>query len=234
MPARGGQRGGDGDHQRDRQAERVRARDHEHGDGPGDGVADLPQQRPHDERHRSRGGRHVEERGGGAVGERLGARARALCLGDEALDAGQRGVLAHPVDADAQRRVGRHRAGDHAIALTARDRPRLAGDHRLVHVRRPVDDLAVGRNPGARPDQDDIARSQRRDRHRLDRPVPDALGLVGQQLGERLQRPARLADRPHLQPVPEQHDHDQRGELPPELEVEQPQHRRRAGHERDA
>ena len=54
------------------------------------------------------------------------------------------------VDPDAQRRVGRDRAGDHAIALTPRDRPRLAGDHRLVHVRRPVDDLAVGRNPAAR------------------------------------------------------------------------------------
>ena len=179
-------------------------------------------------------GRQVEERGGGAVGERLGARARALRLGDETLNAGQRGVLADPVDADAQRRVGRDRAGDHAIALTPPDRPRLAGDHRLVHVRRPVDDLAVGRNTRARPDQDDIARGQRRDRHRLDRPVPNALGLVGQQLGERLQRAARLADRPHLQPVAEQHDHDQRGELPPELEVEQPQHRRRAGDERDA
>ena len=80
----------------------------------------------------------------------------------------------------------------------------------------------------ARPDQDDIARRQLRDRHRLDRPVPKALGLIGKQLGERLQRAARLADRAHLQPVAEQHDHDQRGQLPPELELEQPQQRRGA------
>ena len=48
----------------------------------------------------------------------------------------------------------------------------------------------------------------------------DELGLVGQQLGQRRQRAAGLADGLHLLPVPEQHDRDQGGELPPELQLE--------------
>ncbi len=58
----------------------------------------------------------------------------------------------------------------------------------------------------------------------------DDLGLVGQQLGQRRQRAAGLADRLHLLPVAEQHDRHQRGQLPPELQVEPVEAR---GHRRD-
>ena len=55
---------------------------------------------------------------------------------------------------------------------------------------------------------------------RLDAVVGDPLGLVGQQRGERVERARGLAEGPHLQPVAEQHDHDEERELPPEVEVE--------------
>ena len=60
----------------------------------------------------------------------------------------------------------------------------------------------------------------------------EALGLVGQQGRERGERALGLADRLHLLPVAQQHDRDQGGELPPELEVEHVearQHRRHVG-----
>ncbi len=45
------------------------------------------------------------------------------------------------------------------------------------------------------------------------------LGLVGQQRGQRVERRRRGRDRAHLDPVAEQHDHDQQRELPPEVEL---------------
>ena len=104
----------------------------------------------------------------------------------------------------------------------AGDRPGLAGDHRLVQLRGAVDDPAVGGHPGAGADQHDVADPQVGDRDRLDRRRRvDPLGVVGQQRRERGQRALGLADRLHLLPVAEQHDRDQRGQLPPEVEVEQ-------------
>ena len=126
------------------------------------------------------------------------------------------------LDADADRRVGRDGAGDHAVAGGARGRPRLAGDHRLVELGGPVDDHAVGRHASAGTDEHDVADGE------LARPGPSrtpssvtTLGLVGQERREGVEGAARLADRPHLEPVAEQHDRDQRGELPPEVEVDQ-------------
>ena len=48
----------------------------------------------------------------------------------------------------------------------------------------------------------------------------DALGFVGQELGEGREGRLRLTERLHLEPVAEQHDRDEGGQLPPELEVE--------------
>ena len=48
----------------------------------------------------------------------------------------------------------------------------------------------------------------------------DQIGFVGQQGGQGVQGAGGLAEGPHLQPVAQQHDHDQQGQLPPELEVE--------------
>ena len=103
---------------------------------------------------------------------------------------------------------------------TLGDRLGLAGDHRLVELGLAVDDRAVGRDPAAGPHQHDVADAQLVDRHRADVVAVDDLGVVGQQLGQRRERAAGLADRLHLLPVPEQHDRHQRRQLPPELEVE--------------
>ncbi len=79
----------------------MRARDHEHGHDALDDegrVVGLEQQ-PGDQRERGSRERDVEQEGGGAVGEQLGARPARLSFGDEARDAGERGVVAeagHP------------------------------------------------------------------------------------------------------------------------------------------
>ena len=96
------------------------------------GIADA---RPHDERDDA--GRRSRRRTGcgGAVGERLARRTRGLRLLHEALDPGERRVVADGVDPDPDRGVGRDGAGDDAVAQALRNRPRLPGDHRLVELR---------------------------------------------------------------------------------------------------
>ena len=51
-----------------------------------------------------------------AVGQPLGARRRVLRLGDQPLDAGERGVVTDRGDLDPQPGVGRDGAGDDAVA----------------------------------------------------------------------------------------------------------------------
>jgi len=126
------------------------------------------------------------------------------------------------VVAHGDRRVGRHRAHD-ACTRSLRDRPRLAGDHRLVELGFALHDRPVGGNARARTHEHDVADAQRRNRYRRRSSVGvDAFGLVGEELGQRGQRRARLPERLHLEPVAEQHDRDEGGELPPELEIEHP------------
>ena len=167
-------------------------------------------------------GGDVEEQRRRAVGERLRARPRRLRLGHEPLDAGERVSSPTALDAHADRRVGRDRPGDDPVAARAsRDRPRLAGDHRLVELGRAVDDLAVGRDAAARPHQHDVAAPRARPARRS-RPCRRRRPARPRRAAARRARPARPAPgrSPHLLPVAEQHDHDERGELPPEVEVE--------------
>ena len=71
------------------------------------GVVDVAGDAPGDERDDGGGDGDVEQQGGEAVGERLGPAVAGLGVGDEALDAGQRGVVTDGVDPDPDRRVGR-------------------------------------------------------------------------------------------------------------------------------
>ena len=96
--------------------EGVRAGDHQHRDRAHDGVVDVAERRPHDERDRPGGHRHVEQQGGEAVGQGLGPAVAGLGVGDEPLDPGQRRVVTDGLDPDPDRRVRRHRAGDHPVA----------------------------------------------------------------------------------------------------------------------
>ncbi len=228
--------GRDRDDERNGQAQRVRARDDQDRDGTDDGLVEVAEQRPHGEGEDTGEGGEVEEEGGGPVRERLGSGGRGLRVGDHALDAGERGVLPHRGDAHAQCTVGGDRAGDDGVADGAGHGAGLTGDHRLVHLGAAVDDRPVGRDARTGPHQGDIADGEvaERDRHHAVR--GHLLGRVGQHRGQGVERARRRAQRPHLEPVPEQHDHDQQRQFPPEVEVEPAQSER--GHpgrrERDA
>ena len=135
----------------------MRARDHEHADGADDAEVHVPQHGPHDERDDRRDDRDVEEERGGAVGDRLRAGARRLCLGDEPLDPGQRRVLADRSHAHAEGGIRRDGSRGDAVALAHRDRFRLARDHRLVELGPASDDHTVGGHAGAGTHEHDVA-----------------------------------------------------------------------------
>ena len=107
----------------------------------------------------------------------------------------------------------------------------LARDHRLVHVGGAVDDLAIGRDPRSWADEHDIVHPQRAGRHLLRAICNDSLGGVRQQSREGRERALRLRDRSHLEPVAEQHDRDQGGQLPPDLDLEEAESAGQRGHE---
>ncbi len=140
-------------------------------------------------------------------------------VGDHALDAGEGGVVADGVDADPDRGIGGHGAGDDSVAVAAPDGLGLAGDHGLVERRLPVGDGAVGGDPATGADQHHIADVERGDRDFFGGVAVDAFGGVGQQLGEGGEGSLGLADGFHLLPVAEEHHRDQGGEFPPEVEV---------------
>ena len=190
-----------------------------------------PSDCPRHERDDGSGDRDVEQQGGEAVGERLGPAVAGLGVGDEALDAGQRGVVADCFDAHPHRRVGRHRAGDDAVARALGHRPGLAGDHRLVELGLAVDDRPVGRHPTAGADQHDVAEpaASAIDTERTSSPSTTSASS-GSSSAKAAERATGLADRLHLLPVAEQHDRHQRRQLPPELEVEPVETRRHRRH----
>ena len=92
------------------------------------------------------------------------------------LDAGERRVLSDRVDPDPDGAIRRDGAGDDSITLAPFDRPRPAGDHRLVYRCRAVDDLAVGGHTGTGPHQHDITGPEVRDRDIDGLAALDALG----------------------------------------------------------
>ena len=216
--AAGGALGRDRHDERDREAQRMRARDHQDRDGADDRVVGAADERPHDGSDGGSDQREPEQQGGGAVGDPLRTRRGVLRLGDEALDAREGRVVAGRGDLDAQARVGRDGARRDGVADGAGDGTGLTGDHGLVDVGTAVDDGAVGGDAAAGTHDDDIADAQVGGCDRDDLIALDPLGLVGQQRREGVERGTRLRERPHLDPVAEQHDDDQQGELPPELE----------------
>ena len=120
------------------------AGDDEHGDGADDRVVGQAHERPHEGGDDRRPQGEPEQPCGGGVGDALGAGGGVLGVGDELLDTGQGGVVPGGGDLDAQPRVGGDGAGDDLRSGLATHRLGLAGDHRLVHRGRAVDDLPVG------------------------------------------------------------------------------------------
>ena len=106
----------------------------------------------------------------------------------------------------------------------------LAGDHRLVHIGAALDDDAVGGD--AAPGRTRTTSSERsREIGTLGTSVRHALGGIRQQVRERCERAACLGDRAHLEPVAEEHDRDQRRELPPHFDLEPTERRGPRRHE---
>jgi hypothetical protein len=211
----------------------VRARDHQHGDGSRDSlVGVVDEEQPDQERARRRGGRHVEEQPRCSIGECLRARPRRFGLRDETLDAGQPRPLADRTHPHVRRRAEDDGSGDDRSARGPFDGPRLAGDHRLVELDRFGQQLTVGGDPPAGPDQHDVLDREGGHGDGLGPVAAHPLGLVGEQLGERIQRAAGLAQRAHLHPMAEQHDDHECRELPPEVQAEEAERRRPARAER--
>ena len=145
-----------------------------------------------------------------------------LRLGDQAHDPGQGGLLAYRRDADSQASTECNRPGDDPRARLFRHRSGLAGDHGLIDLGVSSDDLAIGRNPGARTDQQQVANSHCTQRDAFRPAIGQALGGVREEVGEGRERTLGLHDRTHLDPVPQAHHRDQAGQLPPDVDAEEP------------
>ena len=60
-----------------------------------------------------------------------------------------------------------------------RDRPGLAGNHRLVNIGSALNDRAICRDAGSGPDEDNVAHVQRRDWNRFSLRAAYTFGSVG-------------------------------------------------------
>src|SRR4029077_5523012 len=82
------------------------------------------------------------------------------------------------------------------------------------------------------PDEDNVTHLQLRERNGFGLRAPYALGSVREKRSEGGERATSLGNSPHLQPMAEEHDGDERRELPPDLDFEEansPRERRAKG-----
>ena len=100
---------------------------------------------------------HGDKDGAGAVGQPLHGRARTLRLFHHARDLRQHCGLAQRFSPANHGSVVVERSGKNAAAGLARQRSRLAGEHRLVHGGAAFQNFRVHRKPLARQDQNAVA-----------------------------------------------------------------------------
>ena len=107
------------------------------------------------------------------------------------------------------------------VARPLGDGARLAGDHRLVHVGAASCTVpsAGARAPGRTRTMSPSRSSEIGTSVGL--VAIDPLGGVRQQFRQGRERTAGLGDRAHLEPMAEEHDRDQGGQFPPDLDLEQ-------------
>ena len=132
-----------------------------------------PLSRPCQERDQSSARGDVEEQRGKPVGQSLRAALGSLRLGDQALNAGERRVVADRRDLDPDRGIRGHCPSDHRVLDGFQHRPRLAGHHRLVDFGFAVDHDAVGWHACTGAYEHDVAvrEGRRRSRSRSRRPT---------------------------------------------------------------
>ena len=116
---------------------------------------------------------------------------------------------------------------------TFRDGSRLAGDHRFVDVARAVAHDAVGGNARAGADEHQVSLAEVGGGDLLGPLADDPHRRVGEKLGQFLQCALRLGNRSHLDPVAEDHDRDERRQLPPQVHAREAECDRQAEDEGD-
>ena len=153
------------------------------------------------------------------------------CLrgGNQPHDAGECGLFARGGYANAKASAAGHGPRDDVGAGLLRDGFRFSRDHGFVDVGRAFDDHAVRGNASSRPHEDHVTLVQLLDWDGLNLGAVHALGGVGEQCRQRIERAASLEDGPHLQPVAEHHDGNQRCEFPPDVDFEQAEGRGERG-----
>ena len=218
--------GADHDRHRRGQAEGARAGHDEHGDGGEEAVnRTMSRERPGQERDRGHGQDDRHEDARHPVGQPLHRRLRPLGLGHQADDPGQGGVGAdgggphreHPLAVDG--------GACHPVARPLVDGNGLAGEHRLVHRRRPVDHHPVDRHllPGT--DADEVAHPHPGHRHPV---LAVGMGRVEEGCVVRAERdqpgdgPGGPTLGPSLQPPAEDEEgHDEGGHVEVEVAAEE-------------
>ena len=227
----------DHDRHRRRESERAGTGDDQHGDGIHDRVREArlrSEPDPGDEgQHRdAEDGRHKPARH--FVGEALDRRAAALRLRDHLDDLREHRVAPDALGAHEKAAGAIHRAAGDFVAGRLLDRHRLAGEHRFIDVRLPLDDPAIDRHflAGAHAQliaalhfierhfaffavANDDARSAARDRASADRAAGAAAG----------------AQFEHLSEQDEHGDHRRRFEVDADLAVLLKRRRKDAGRE---
>jgi hypothetical protein len=136
-------------------------------------------------------------------------------------DSGQSGLLSDCYDADSKVSTAGDSACDNSSPRALGHSSGLTGDQRFVNIGGPLDDRTIRRDAAPGPDEDDFAHLQLRDRNGFGLRALYALGSVREKRSERIERATSLGNRSHLQPMAEEHDGDERTELPPDLDFEE-------------
>ena len=157
---------------------------------------------------------------------------------DQSHDPSQCRAITRTCHLDPERTGAIDRARDHRGTDILRHRGRLPGQQRLIDVAATIAHDAIGRHARSRPHQHDVADGEVGHRDIL-QPFAAICGPgnscrhVRQQFRELPQRALRLRDGPHLEPVAEQHDGDQRRELFPKRHARKAKRHDHAEDERD-
>jgi hypothetical protein len=96
----------------------------------------------------------------------------------------------------------------------------FAGDHGLVKLGLTVHHRSVRGHPGPGPDQDGVTFAELRDRNSFGAGIGNAFSLVRKERGEGIEGTLGRTQGAHLDPVAQQHDRYQQGQLPPEVQIE--------------
>ena len=205
--------GADHDRGRGGQTESVGAGDHDNGDREQHGGAERPiaEHEPGAQRQHPTDQRYEDQPEGGAVGEPLTGRLRALRFLHELDDLRERGVTSDFRGTHSQGTVHVDRGTGYLVAGVLVHRQALARDHRLVDLAVAILDDPVGGDLGARSDDHQVA-DEHLSRGDLElAAVTLDEGLRRREIEQRPDRVVRATTSAHLEPVPQEHERREHG-----------------------